>query len=190
MSNRKQRLVPLALSGILFVVYTVTLVVWLLQGTPVVFLDFLATYGVWLLLTVAALWLPTPYYVASMLFAFVAQYGGMVWDCYNRFSWFDVAVHFCSGILLTVWGFFLYRLVTGRRRGLPVLLPTLFATFFSVACAAIWEIYEFTIDTLFGYDAQILGNFDTMTDIVSGSLGGLLAGVCLLFLLWSRNIRP
>ena len=90
MSNRKQRLVPLALSGILFVVYTVTLVVWLLQGTPVVFLDFLATYGVWLLLTVAGLWLPTPYYAASMLFAFVAQYGGMVWDCYNRFSWFDV----------------------------------------------------------------------------------------------------
>ena len=189
MPNRTQRVIHWGVSGVLFVVYLTTLVVWLIQGTQVVFLDFLATFGVWFLLTVVGCWLPTPYFVASMLFVFVAQYGGMVWDGYNRFDWFDLAVHFCSGMLLTVWGFFLYRLVVGRRRGLPVLLPALFSTLFSVACAAIWEIYEFTIDSLFGYDAQILGNADTMTDIIAGTLGGLLVGICLLLLLKSRHIR-
>ena len=62
-----------------------------------------------------------------------------------------------------------------KRKKLPQVKAVilLFALFFSFACAGLWEVYEFSTDQLIGTSMQ--GDaFDTMTDIISGVLGGLV----------------
>ena len=52
---------------------------------------------------------------------------------------------------------------------------------FSTTCAALWEIYEFSIDTLFGLNTQNNDLFDTMTDIISTVLGTIVYCIVYFF---------
>lgn len=52
-----------------------------------------------------------------------------------------------------------------------------FSVIFAIALAGTWEIWEFTTDRLFGLNSQLNSLIDTMTDIICGTVGGLISAI-------------
>ncbi|MEP9827865.1 hypothetical protein ABDJ83_14395, partial [Staphylococcus aureus] len=81
-----------------------------------------------------------------------------------------------SGIFLAFLGFdFFSRLDDDIRTEIPKRFLFVYIVVFSMAGAALWEMYEFTSDVVLNTTMQGNGNDDTMVDIIAGSLGGILA---------------
>lgn len=132
----------LILSAGLLAVYTATFLIAMAVGRPVETLNFIATAGVAAGAALILSWLPFSYYAAIVLFACAAQYFGMMFDFYHMFWWYDIVIHFLSGILLGAMGHFLCRLLCKKMQAvLPIAVSVLFAVFFAAACAGLWEIY-------------------------------------------------
>jgi len=123
----------------------------------------------------------------TIVFAFAAVFLGEVRMFYERIWWWDIALHFNSGMLLGLLGFLLVFILNEDER-IDVHLHPQFVAFFSflfaVAMGAIWEIFEFSMDQLFGTNMQkpmrgdLSGLTDTMWDLIVDTLGAL--GVSLL----------
>lgn len=134
--------------------------------------------------------LPSLLYGFYIVFLYCAIFLGEVRSFYYLVPQWDSVCHFCSSMMM---GFFGLMVVTilNRDRHLAVSLSPffvcLFAFCFSVALGAIWEIYEFATDGLFGMNMQkfmladgtvLAGHAalaDTMKDIIVDVLGSLLA---------------
>lgn len=118
----------------------------------------------------------------ATLFIFATLFLGEVRDFYNRFWWWDLALHTTSGILLGLLGFLIVYLLNETRRVDFALTPTfvaLFAFSFAVCIGAIWEIFEFAMDALAGTTMQKpmfndpSGKIDTMWDLIVDAIGAL-----------------
>ena len=97
---------------------------------------------------------------------------------YTRFWFFDLILHCSSGIIIGLVGFiviffFLYssRVITNP------LLVSVFTVSFALAAGALWEIFEFSMDQLFGFNMQKSGTFDTMSDLIVDLLGACAVGI-------------
>ena len=55
--------------------------------------------------------------------------------------------------------------------------PALFSIIFAIAAAAVWEIWEFSTDQLFGFLSQNNSLHDTMWDIICGSIIGIVSSI-------------
>lgn len=94
---------------------------------------------------------------------------------YYTFRWFDDALHvallFAAALLALrlaqAWDLFPPRHATRLRSAVVVLVAAL-------AIAGVWEIFEFTMDTLQGSREQD-DLRDTMLDMIDGAMGGALA---------------
>ncbi len=172
--NRVRNLIP---SVLLLIAYIATYLISLGVGRPMDLLDFIAAAGTLTGVCLLLSWMPWPYYYVLIFFACFAQYLGMMFDFYTLFWWYDIALHFSSGIMLTVLGHYLYTLLA-RRTSSPQapVIAVLFSVFFAISCAGVWEIYEFLADTFFGLTAQGVGVEDTMEDIIAGSVSAALCG--------------
>ena len=150
------------------------------------------------------LMMPIGLQVIFTLFTFCAMFLGEMLDFYERFSWWDTMLHFTSGIMFSVIGFILFVSLNrdnGVRRQTNPIIIVMFAVFFSIACGAIWEIFEFAGDSLLGMNMQKWqtsatalqwaesqnvsnisnpGLINTMKDIISDTLGSFLSIVFIL----------
>lgn len=139
-----------------------------------------------------AISVPSAMQIAYFVFLYAAIYLGEVRSFYYRFPFWDSILHFFSGVMLGALGFFLVQLLNGaehRRVTLSASFVAFFAFCFAVACGAVWEIYEFTIDGLFGTNmqkvitdtGQVLAGrdalTDTMTDLVLDTIAALTVSV-------------
>lgn len=114
--------------------------------------------------------------VAYILFLFASQYLGSIVGLYGN-GWWDTFLHLLSGIFLVFLGFdFFSRLDDDIRTEIPKRFLFVYIVVFSMAGAALWEMYELTSDVVLNTTMQGNGNDDTMVDIIVGSLGGILAG--------------
>ena len=127
-------------------------------------------------------------YDLLLLVALTLQGTGEASGAYDYFDWFDRVVHFvvpllASGVLYVA----LARLDvlpdprddTGWRHHLGIGLVT-FAL--GAAFGAVWELYEWASDAVFGSELQE-GNDDTVGDLLMDCLGALSAA--LLLVLWT-----
>lgn len=141
--------------------------------------------------------IPPEYDVLAILFVFAALFLGEFRSYYARFWWWDVALHATSGLLLGMVGFLLVYVLNESRRIDLHMRPgfvALFAFAFAVASGALWEIFEFAMDQVFGTTMQkpMLGDpsglTDTMWDLIVDVLG---AAVVSCFGWWNmrRNAR-
>ena len=129
---------------------------------------------------------PSEVQIVALLFVFAALFLGEVRDYYERFWWWDAALHTMSGLLLGMLGFmFVYILNEDRNVDLHM-RPTfvaLFAFFFAVAMGAVWEIFEFWMDSSFGTNMQPAtpgdpsGLTDTMHDLIVDTLGAAIVAI-------------
>lgn len=104
----------------------------------------------------------------------------MVGGFYVRFWWWDVALHTASGFLLGILGFVLVHVLNEKEDIELHMKPgfvALFAFMFAVGLGAIWEIFEFAVDGLFGMNMQKSGLRDTMWDLIVDAVGALMISV-------------
>jgi len=95
-------------------------------------------------------------------------------------------LHTCSGFLLGIVGFLLVHVMNEVEDINLHMRPgfvAFFAFVFAVAIGALWEIFEFAMDTLFGMNMQKpmlddpSGLTDTMWDLIVDTLGALVISI-------------
>jgi hypothetical protein len=130
--------------------------------------------------------IPTEVEIVAVLFIFATLFLGEVRGYYERFWWWDMALHTSSGLLLGMLGFmFVYMLNENDRVDFHMRpsFVALFAFFFAVGMGAIWEIAEYAIDLTFGTNMQPKtpgdpgGLIDTMKDLIVDTVGAAIVSV-------------
>ena len=118
------------------------------------------------------------------IFLFLSIYLGTFVNLYNIVWWWDLVVHFASGLLLGFLGMFFVNHL-GKKSSGSVMYVFIFVFAFSTAFAGLWEIYEFIADIIFDMDMQHAGElvgqsalFDTMFDMIAGVVGAIVAALC------------
>ena len=105
---------------------------------------------------------------------------GEVQGYYDRFWWWDIVLHIGSRFLLEILGFLL-AYVLNEKEDIELDLYPKFIAFFAVVFAmgmgAVWEIFEFSMDQLFGMNMQKSGIVDTMRDLIVDGVGALIISI-------------
>ena len=110
-----------------------------------------------------------------VLFALCTLVLGEVFDFYETFWWWDVALHSGSAVMFGLFGFILIMLVfKGAQLQASPMMTAMFAFTFAMAVGAVWEIFEFGMDQIFGLNMQKSGIVDTMWDLIVDAIGGLI----------------
>lgn len=126
-------------------------------------------------------------------FTFLTLFLGSLNNFYERFSWWDNLLHFQSGILLGFIGFILVYFLnegTPRKLALSPFFIAFFSVCFSMAMSVVWEVYEFTMDSAFGFNMQRSGLVDTMADLIVNSIGAIIVGVAAFVWIQVRRRIP
>jgi hypothetical protein len=98
-------------------------------------------------------------------FLFCAIFLGEVFDFYYRVPHWDDILHGTSGALTAYLGFTILQVLSERSNGalkLPVAFCAVFAFFFALSVGAVWELFEFSMDGLFGMNIlkSLICNYD------------------------------
>lgn len=132
--------------------------------------------------------LPLGFLAAISVFVFATLFLGEVFDFYNRFWWWDVVLHGFSAIGFGIIGFlFVFYLFEGDRYAAPPWALGLIAFTFALSIGALWEIFEFAMDQIFGLSMQKSGLLDTMWDLIVDTFGALVGASSGFFWLKGRN---
>lgn len=139
----------------------------------------LATLALSLAPVLVARWadihVPPSFMLAVVLFVGGTLLLGEVYDFYGRFWWWDMVMHGGSAVGFGLIGFVLvFMMFQGDRFAAPPGAVAFFAFCFALAIGAMWEIFEFAMDQLFGFNMQKSGLMDTMKDLIVDTLGAIL----------------
>lgn len=132
--------------------------------------------------------IPPEFELLTVLFVYASLFLGEVHGYYVRFWWWDAVLHTGSGFLLGVLGFLLVYVLNERPDVDMHMRPrfvALFAFMFAVGMGALWEIFEFGMDQIFGMNMQKSGLVDTMWDLIVDTIGA--AVIALLGLVYMRT---
>lgn len=128
--------------------------------------------------------LPGSILAAIVIFIFATLFLGEVANFYHRFWWWDVALHFLSALSFGTMGFLLiFMLFEGDRYAAPPWALAMLAFAVGLSIGALWEIFEFAMDQIFGMNMQKSGLIDTMKDLIIDTIGaaiGAFAGYLFL----------
>lgn len=128
--------------------------------------------------------LPRRFMAAIVMFVGGTIFLGEVFDFYERYWWWDIAMHGGSAIGFGLVGFALvFMMFQGDRFAAPPVAVMFFSYCFAVAIGTGWEIFEFGMDQAFGLNMQKSGLMDTMGDLIVDAVGALIgAGTGFLYL--------
>jgi hypothetical protein len=120
--------------------------------------------------------LPVEFTLMTSLFLYASFGLGEVRGFYGRFWWWDILLHGISALVMGLIGFLLvYIFYSTHRIRMTPLYVALIAFGFAVTVGTLWEIFEFTMDWLWGTNMQKSGLVDTMTDLMMDAAGALIA---------------
>ena len=132
---------------------------------------------------------PAFFNISLYIFFIFAVFIGTFMDIYAVFRHWDSILHGFSAVLFGLLSMCLVCAWFKNKDDISPIFLLVFAFCFSIAIEAVWEIYEYTIDTIIvGYNAQryiengveLVGRaalYDTMKDIILGAIGALIAGI-------------
>lgn len=117
-------------------------------------------------------------YYINMIFVFLSMYLASVIGFYSIDN-YDKFLHLLSGSVIAIIGYILFLYLTNEksRTEMHPLTAAIFVALFATAAAGAWEIWEFTTDSLFGLSAQNGSLTDTMWDIISGTVVGIVTSI-------------
>jgi hypothetical protein len=127
-----------------------------------------------------AVYIPPEFELLAILFIFASLFLGEVRGYYVKFWWWDVLLHAGSGFLLGIMGFLLVYVLNQEEKIQLHMKPAFVALFsftFALAIGSIWEIFEYSMDSLFGLNIQKSGLVDTMWDLIVDAAGALVIAV-------------
>jgi hypothetical protein len=114
-------------------------------------------------------------------------------NIFTPFTHIDIPEHIYAGYLGACFGWELAHLMQAKYGKLAPALNALCAVSIALAILTVWEIYEFSVDRIFGLTLQNSapnsesGLLDTMWDLINGT-GGALVGMCQMLFL--RKKKP
>jgi len=130
--------------------------------------------------------IPHEFDILAIIFIYVTLFLGEVHGYYIRFWWWDLVLHASAGLLLGILGFLMVYIMNENDKINLELTPgfmALFAFVFAIAFGVLWEIFEFTMDRLFGMNMQKpmfndpSGLTDTMWDLIVDTIGAFIISV-------------
>lgn len=113
-----------------------------------------------------------------MIFIFFAYFLGSIMKFYGKISYYDLIVHFTSGILSAMFAYYLYKIYNKKETN--VFTCILFVLGVTALIAVSWETFEFVCDKIFKKNAQHAletGVDDTMTDMIVALIGAILYNI-------------
>lgn len=139
--------------------------------------------------------IPADFHFIAVLFILASLYLGEIQQFYQLIWWWDMALHGTAGLLMGIFGFLLVYILNENPRVELQMMPgfiALFAFFFSISIGTVWEIFEFLMDQLFGFNMQkemfgdVSGLTDTMWDMIINAVG---AAVISLLGWWYLSLK-
>lgn len=128
--------------------------------------------------------LPISASAVIVLFLFSTLFLGEIGDFYERYWWWDVAMHSGSALGIGLIGFVLiFMLFEGDKYAAPPYALALLSFFVAMGIGALWEIFEYLMDAWFGLNMQKSGLSDTMWDMIVNTVGATIAGLAGYFYL-------
>ncbi|MBE7099998.1 MAG: hypothetical protein E7364_00115 [Clostridiales bacterium] len=142
------------------------------------------------LLSVLYVFIPTiaeklfKFRIQNSLYVFILIYTicpllGYAYNFYHLVHWWDDILHGFAGVIFAMLGAYLPYVLSKKKR-CSVALCAFCAFFFSVAISGLWELWEFTSDSLFHTDMQkdtILNELPpsyVISDLLDGKVGELI----------------
>lgn len=128
--------------------------------------------------------LPVEFEIVAVVFIYASIFLGEVQGYYSTFAWWDAVLHGASAVALGFVGFAILFILdqTSKIRASPSTLA-MFTFAFAVSIGAVWEIFEFAVDQIFGANMQKSGLVDTMWDLIVDSIGASIAAIAGYFYL-------
>ena len=126
---------------------------------------------------------PAEFQILAILFVFASLFLGEIRNYYELIWWWDAGLHASSGLLFGIVGFLLVYVLNKDERidiNLRPRFVALFAFTFAMAVGALWEVFEFAMDQMFGLQMQKprlndpSGLTDTMWDLSFDAIGAVL----------------
>lgn len=129
-------------------------------------------------------------YYSIIVFIFLSMYLANVWNFYGIPN-YDKYLHLGSGVLIALIGYVWFLHLCGEKDipEMNPLAPVIFSIIFSIAAAGVWEIWEFSTDMAFGLSAQNGSLLDTMTDIICGTVMGIVTNIPIYFNIKGKKIK-
>ncbi len=151
----------------------------LLGRFPLAFISsatLLLTFAPPLLAQRLALRLPVPVVLATTLFIVASLFLGEMFDFYERLWWWDLALHGSAAVGFGFFGFlFIFMLFEGDRFAAPPAAIAFLSFCVAMTVGALWEVFEFSMDQLFGLNMQKSGLPDTMGDLIINAVGAVIS---------------
>ncbi|MFH0808183.1 MAG: hypothetical protein V1888_01035 [archaeon] len=122
--------------------------------------------------------IPVEFEILVVVFVYASLFLGEVGNFYVRFWWWDILLHGISAVGFGFVGFMILFILykRGKVQARPMWIA-IFSFCFAVAIGAVWEIFEFGMDSFLGMNMQKSGLVDTMWDLIVNGAGALLASV-------------
>lgn len=118
---------------------------------------------------------PIEFELITIIFIYGALFLGEIKQYYFRYWWWDSALHTLSGLSIGFAGFIiLYTLQKKNKIAASPFIIALFSFMFAIGIGGLWEIFEFSMDQIFGFNMQKSGLIDTMWDLILDSIGALI----------------
>ena len=124
-------------------------------------------------------------------FIVMAMYGGSVLGFYTIIPMYDKILHLASGVIIAIIGYilFLYLNRGDKKEVINPYMGIVFSILVSISAAAVWEIWEFSTDQLFGFMSQNNSLVDTMMDIICGTIMGIIANIPIYLNIKGKKIK-
>jgi len=127
----------------------------------------------------ASIRLPPSFTVGITFFIFATIFLGEAADFYNRYWWWDLAMHGGSALGFGLAGFlFAFLMFEDEEYRAPPWALSFIGFTIAMSIGALWEIFEWTVDLTFGTRMQKSGLTDTMGDLVVNMIGGGFGALC------------
>ena len=136
--------------------------------------------------------IPKTLYIMYLIFLYCAIFLGEIRNYYYNVPHWDSILHTFSSLMSGAFGFMVVDILNKEKHtaiNLSPIFVSLFAFCFSVTFGSLWEIYEFSFDSLLGLNMQkyrlengtlLVGSralYDTMKDIILDTLGAFIASL-------------
>lgn len=118
------------------------------------------------------------------IFIFVAVCIGSTVNNRTDFEHIDILTHFIAGFISAYFGYDLANIIFRKRGYLGPAISSFFSICFAQFISVGWEIYEFSMDSIYGMNLQRreTGVLDTMTDFCVCAAGSVLGMLLVAFL--------
>jgi uncharacterized membrane protein YjdF len=139
---------------------------------------FVLTFSPYILKRVFKTEIPGSFEIIVLLFIYGVLFIGEVRGLFAEFFWWDI---FLNGIAAVALGFIgltvMYVMYRGNVIKAGPYVMAVFAFCFAVAIGALWELFEFSMDSVFGFNLQKTGLGDTMKDMAVNAIGAGLVSI-------------